>query len=437
MEAEALKPPHQLSLDLKRKQHPDTQSMPTTPPSDDFEHQTEDDSDDQPKSKRPRLIEPETPPQTPREEFRCNVMGCNKVFEKRSKLNQHEKTHSDERPHVCPHPGCGKAFRRADHLRAHTPAHATEVELQKPFVCTYTDCESRFRLKHQLTRHEATHQTPKPFHCTVDGCEEAFAKREQLRRHVAAHSGQKPFVCTFEGCAKSFESNYKLSRHVRSHASKAYLCDQCDEIFDKWSLLQKHVNHNHVIKCEICVKTFTRQDALVKHYDTHDPSRDMQPCTWPGCARVFTTEKTLQVHIKTTHEQERSFKCTLPDCGAAFTSKVVLDRHLAAHNRPESNVSKRILASRPKLSAAETITGARRKPDVPRPESGPSQPSSYSAFVGLGEAEMGQGYGADYEEMMGDEAEDVEECHYHGGHCDDEEEEEIDEVGHYGDEFED
>ncbi|TPX42415.1 hypothetical protein SeMB42_g05132 [Synchytrium endobioticum] len=363
-----------LQMSPKRKRAAVQDSAPATPPSLPSEEynmgrNNEGEEDEHlPASKQSRLYlhqEPTASPGTPTEKiYICTFPDCHKAFKKRNKLLAHEKNHSEERAYVCSFPGCNKAFRRPDHLKAHAPAHATDIEDQKPYSCTRAGCHARFRLKHQLTRHDATHETPKPFKCTVDECTETFAKREQLRRHVAAHAGLKPFVCTFEGCTKSFDSSYKLNRHTQSHESKMYRCDQCSATLTKWSSLQKHVKQDHTIKCDICDKTFTRPDALTRHYGTHDPNREIFPCTWHGCDRTFATDKIRKVHIKSSHEQVRPFKCNVDGCDAFFAFKRLLERHMRAHDRPNGiRKRKKSLADDGcKRSLAEAITGA-----LPRP----------------------------------------------------------------------
>eukprot|EP00966_Prymnesium_polylepis_P205197 4754801-Prymnesium_polylepis.1 len=50
---------------------------------------------------------------------RAQVEDCGKGFVDRALLARHERTHSKERPFLCPHPGCDKAFKvQKPHARA-------------------------------------------------------------------------------------------------------------------------------------------------------------------------------------------------------------------------------------------------------------------------------------------------------------------------------
>ena len=45
--------------------------------------------------------------------FKCSV--CSKGFKLKGGLQQHERTHSTDRPYICP--DCGKLFRQPTHLQ--------------------------------------------------------------------------------------------------------------------------------------------------------------------------------------------------------------------------------------------------------------------------------------------------------------------------------
>ncbi|KAF9347810.1 hypothetical protein BGX26_000743 [Mortierella sp. AD094] len=111
-----------------------------------------------PKSKskaksKPRMRKPKEP--KPMRIFECAYGDCTKVFSRQFNLDQHNKTHSNERPFVCEYKDCAKAFiRRAD-----------------------------------LVRHDRTHSGITPFSCNFEGCKETFSRTEARQRHYAkAHS---------------------------------------------------------------------------------------------------------------------------------------------------------------------------------------------------------------------------------------------------------
>ncbi|KAF9995644.1 hypothetical protein BGZ80_000147 [Entomortierella chlamydospora] len=108
--------------------------------------------DTKPKSKsksKPRMRKPKEP--KPLKTFVCTFGGCMKVFSRQFNLDQHSKTHSNERPFVCVHEDCKKAFiRRADLVR-HDRTHSGDT----PFKCKFQDCNEMFSRTEARQRHHA------------------------------------------------------------------------------------------------------------------------------------------------------------------------------------------------------------------------------------------------------------------------------------------
>jgi predicted RNA-binding Zn-ribbon protein involved in translation (DUF1610 family) len=48
---------------------------------------------------------------------------CGRAFQRVEHMRRHQRTHTNERPFVCPHQNCGRAFGRSDNLNVHLRSH--------------------------------------------------------------------------------------------------------------------------------------------------------------------------------------------------------------------------------------------------------------------------------------------------------------------------
>ena len=81
------------------------------------------------------------------QQHECDV--CEKVFRYPSKLAEHRRTHTKEKPYECD--VCEKSFTQAGTLKTHMRIHTNE----KPYECEV--CEERFTTSGNLQRHVRTH----------------------------------------------------------------------------------------------------------------------------------------------------------------------------------------------------------------------------------------------------------------------------------------
>jgi len=57
----------------------------------------------------------------PQKSHSCPIPTCGRLFKRLEHLKRHVRTHTQERPYICPH--CNKAFSRSDNLAQHRRTH--------------------------------------------------------------------------------------------------------------------------------------------------------------------------------------------------------------------------------------------------------------------------------------------------------------------------
>ncbi|KAL6238009.1 hypothetical protein BDW75DRAFT_202839 [Aspergillus navahoensis] len=296
---------------------------------------------------------------------RCPFEGCTKAFNRPARLQEHLRSHNNERLFSCTYEGCCKTFLRASHLNHHIKSAHTGV---RDYVCDRPGCGKSFVTGSRLRRHLAAHDGRDKFRCTeYPPCHETFRKHSTLQKHVlSVHLKQKPFQCqhidpqTGDKCLMAFESAGHLRAHEsRIHTAKRFSCAECSQrvedgsmippaTFPTYSLLQAHIRTAHPPQCPNCLVTCStarelRRHLEVAHGNVSLEDRRIFPCTVPGCDRSFTKKGNLTVHIRTVHDGEKRFVCGETDlstskrvtgwsaadgCGKRYGSKLALEEHI-------------------------------------------------------------------------------------------------------------
>ncbi|KAI8388301.1 uncharacterized protein BYT42DRAFT_485872, partial [Radiomyces spectabilis] len=89
--------------------------------------------------------------------YSCEWEGCprnQKPFTKRHKMYNHLRTHTGERPFVCPKPDCEKRFSRPDSLTTHIKTHSNV----RPYICSSRGCNKAYYHSRSLKKHEKIHE---------------------------------------------------------------------------------------------------------------------------------------------------------------------------------------------------------------------------------------------------------------------------------------
>lgn len=314
--------------------------------------------------------------------FQCEL--CSYTCPRRSNLDRHMKSHTDERPHKCHL--CGRAFRTVTLLRNHLNTHTGT----RPHKCT--DCDMAFVTSGELVRHRRyKHTHEKPFKCSM--CDYSSVEVSKLKRHIRSHTGERPFQCSL--CSYASRDTYKLKRHMRTHSGEKpyecyicharftqsgtmkmhilqkhtenvakFHCPHCDTVIARKSDLGVHLRKQHSFietgkKCRYCDAVFHERYALIQHQKTHKNEKRFKCDMCDYCCRQ---ERHMVMH-KRTHTGEKPFACS--QCEKTFRQKQLLDMHFKRYHDPNfvptafvcSKCNKTFTRRNTMLRHAENCTG--------------------------------------------------------------------------------
>jgi uncharacterized Zn-finger protein len=114
--------------------------------------------------------------------YKCDEPGCTRRFNRKYTLAEHMKSHTGERPHICPVKTCAKSFSTSGNL----------------------------------SRHKRLHGYIEPLPCPVQGCVCTFPSNNKLEKHMKFHFANDVKVCLVPGCGKTFSTTGNLNRHVKT-----------------------------------------------------------------------------------------------------------------------------------------------------------------------------------------------------------------------------
>uniref|UniRef100_UPI00398F6FCD histone-lysine N-methyltransferase MECOM isoform X2 n=1 Tax=Pristiophorus japonicus TaxID=55135 RepID=UPI00398F6FCD len=210
-------------------------------------------------------------------EYRCDE--CNKLFECKAELLDHQKFTCNNSP---------TAFSMVDEDFKRKLNGEDELHECKECDGVYPDTQS-------LDRHLLTHTEEREYKC--DQCPKAFNWKSNLIRHQMSHDSGKHYEC--ENCAKVFTDPSNLQRHIRSQhiGARAHACPECGKTFATSSGLKQHKHIHSSVKpfiCEVCHKSYTQFSNLCRHKRMHADCRTQIKCK--DCGQMFSTTSSLNKH---------------------------------------------------------------------------------------------------------------------------------------------
>lgn len=131
---------------------------------------------------------------------------CNQIFDYLREYQKHQRS-AHPRSIVCAY--CGKILKSSKTYLVHKRTH--QDVSQRKFKCTYPDCNKAFNFKIHLENHERCHSGDKPFHCNrcTASFRQAYQLTLHNRRHDGIVNNQCPMCRTTFKSKKQLENHEK------------------------------------------------------------------------------------------------------------------------------------------------------------------------------------------------------------------------------------
>ncbi|XP_065083763.1 zinc finger protein ZFP2-like [Ochlerotatus camptorhynchus] len=248
------------------------------------------------------------------EEGRYTCSFCAKKFATKTRLERHERIHTNERPYQCRY--CSKAFTNETSFQAHERSHTGE----RGYRCE--ECGKGFRTRTSLSMHLGMiHKIGGVSSNPFKGVRSGSDNKEKYVLY------ENPVKCSYEGC--DFETNVRSKYY--SHKAKHDLrfnCSHCEQRFPTKQRLDLHSYVHTELKsfcCDVCGKSFRYRASFVEHMAGHS---NIRPYACTVCGMSFVRDRNLKEHMLK-HSDELTYACR--HCGKKFRYRADLSKHERTH----------------------------------------------------------------------------------------------------------
>lgn len=240
---------------------------------------------------------------------------------------------------------CEKSYTNNSHLRRHIKTSHELKPVVNEIVCRHPGCHQGFTNFSNMERHfSQTHIVSLPYECKENDCKMKFHRKFQLKKHLKESHDIGSFTYACNECEQGFFNQVTYFRHLTTHKVKERVCEDCSEIFTKWTLFVKHRREAHKkllqYQCDLCSKFFLWKTSIRTHMKLHLATGEtLYQCHYENCPKFYNAMKNLTAHIRSKHEGK---KFTCPVCKLKMSTKQKLDLHIKGHEGNSKFIKKPI-----------------------------------------------------------------------------------------------
>ncbi|XP_045526855.1 zinc finger protein 136-like [Pieris brassicae] len=218
------------------------------------------------------------------------------------KVNVRNREQLPERPQCVE---CGKVFSSRKTYRYHLNVlHKGQNRHPCP------KCGKVYQWKSNLGRHMRSHKARDSGELYCVKCDKSFASVATYRQHIRVsrrHVSESEFTFTCDECGKKFVSKTRLRDHVDwEHLNKIkFRCQLCNKPFKCHTSLYVHLQNVHRNKerrdnlCHVCGKSYQNAAKLKYHIVAMHTSETPYQCA--DCDAAFGWYSSLYRHIREVH----------------------------------------------------------------------------------------------------------------------------------------